>query len=483
MVRDLASGAHTKITIVAEGDALPAAADEWVAWISRDGLETVVKIWDGNGTHVLGAASYAQPVIEDGIVGWISDDDEVRRYVGRPGTGAAAATVGHTVDNRDLELSRGRMTWLGVNGTLRDDVFVDDVDGSGVFAVAVSPTLPWGGLESDLGDLVWTGGATQDHVWYRRTLGLTRLAGQTRYETAVAISQNAYPQGARTAVLATGENYPDALCGVPLAAAFDAPLLLTRSSFLNDSTAGELERLGVDRVVILGQTGAVSDDIRRTLESRFGGSVVVERIGGPTRFETAELIAQRFRAERPVPWTNDETVVLATGQNFPDALAAGPLAASMGWPILLVTDAGTPAPTRRAVDDLRFAHSILTGGESVMPPSVQAEMPDPVRLGGEDRFETAQRIAEHSLAEGWLESDEVCLATGWLFPDALTGGVLGGLRAAPLVLTSGQEIRPASLATLQELAQRCMRANVFGGEGAVTAAAETQAFHALLGDS
>jgi putative cell wall-binding protein len=81
-----------------------------------------------------------------------------------------------------------------------------------------------------------------------------RWAGADRYATAAAISANTYPQGATTAYLASGADYPDALAGAPVAAKAGAPLLLTSTDCVPASTLAELQRLGTTNIVVLGGT-------------------------------------------------------------------------------------------------------------------------------------------------------------------------------------------------------------------------------------
>jgi putative cell wall-binding protein len=86
-----------------------------------------------------------------------------------------------------------------------------------------------------------------------------RWAGADRYETAASVSSNTYPLGATTAYLASGENYPDALAGAPVAARGGAPLLFTQRDCVPASTLTELTRLGATNIVVLGGTSAVSE--------------------------------------------------------------------------------------------------------------------------------------------------------------------------------------------------------------------------------
>ena len=99
---------------------------------------------------------------------------------------------------------------------------------------------------------------TQVHALLPST-GVERWSGADRYATAASISSNTYPLGATTAYLASGENYPDALAGAPVAARAGAPLLLTGRDCVPASTRAELTRLGATNIVVLGGTSAVSE--------------------------------------------------------------------------------------------------------------------------------------------------------------------------------------------------------------------------------
>ncbi|MHB1613849.1 MAG: cell wall-binding repeat-containing protein, partial [Actinomycetes bacterium] len=127
--------------------------------------------------------------------------------------------------------------------------------------------------------------------WDLETANVGRLAGADRYATAVAVSQAQFPNGnAGAVVLARGDLYPDALVGVPLAAAKNAPLLLTVGSSLLTVTKAELQRVlpAGGTVYILGGTGAVPTSVASQLT---GLGYQVLRYGGASRFATAVQVA------------------------------------------------------------------------------------------------------------------------------------------------------------------------------------------------
>lgn len=97
---------------------------------------------------------------------------------------------------------------------------------------------------------------------------VTRLAGSDRYATAVAVSRATYGSTVpNTVYVATGQQFPDGLAGAPAAAVAPGPLLLVQPNGLPGSVATELQRLGADRVVVLGGGGAVSDAVLRAIEA------------------------------------------------------------------------------------------------------------------------------------------------------------------------------------------------------------------------
>jgi putative cell wall-binding protein len=91
--------------------------------------------------------------------------------------------------------------------------------------------------------------------------GATRIAGADRYATAAAIAGAAFPGGAPTAYLASGEAFPDALSAGPAAAVRGGPVLLAKANQLPTATGRELDRLRISRLVVVGGPSVVSDAV------------------------------------------------------------------------------------------------------------------------------------------------------------------------------------------------------------------------------
>ncbi|KUP04390.1 hypothetical protein Q75_15435 [Bacillus coahuilensis p1.1.43] len=246
-----------------------------------------------------------------------------------------------------------------------------------------------------------------------------RLAGADRYKTAVEVSGNW--ESSDTVVLARGDNYADALAGVPLAAKYDAPLLLTETDKLAKVTHNEIVRLGAKTVYVLGGEKAVGADVVKSLKSE---GITVKRIAGTNRFDTAAKIADIV-----APNGTDEAVVV-NGKNFPDALSVASYAGSEGMPILLTDTDSLPKETAKALDNLNVFHTVVVGGKAVVTDHVLAKLPDAERVAGGDRYATSVAVAEF-FETG---SEHYYVATGKSFADALAGSALAAQEGTGILL-------------------------------------------------
>ena len=253
----------------------------------------------------------------------------------------------------------------------------------------------------------------------------SRVSGADRWETAVEISKSGWQDGADTVVLARSHEFPDALAGAPLAYKYNAPILLTHTEELTSATKQEIERLGASKVIILGSTVAVSEAVEAELNSM---NLQVKRIGGKDRFETAQLIANELDS-------NNGKAIVATGRNFPDALAVAPYAARNGIPILLTEIGSTPDYTKQALTGKSTVYVI--GGTSAVDASVADQLPGDVqRISGAGRFETASEI----IKTFDFGDQQALVARGDDFADALTGAVLAAKKNAPLLLVEKNDV-------------------------------------------
>ncbi|MCM3663626.1 cell wall-binding repeat-containing protein [Mesobacillus subterraneus] len=280
---------------------------------------------------------------------------------------------------------------------------------------------------------------------------VTRHGGATRYDTAAEIARNIWSD-ADTIIITDGENFPDALAGAPLAYALDAPILLSKRSALPRPTMQVISELAPKKAVILGGTGAVPASVVDQLKTL--GVQEFERIGGQTRFETAMLIANRLRTMNGVP----EKAVIAYGRDFPDALAVASIAAEKGYPILLTERNSLPQETQKALTGI--SETIAVGGEGVISKAVFEKLPVASRIGGTDRFATANKITQML-----GEQNAFYIANGRGFADALAGSVAAAKDQAQMLLVEQSKMSDETRSILkQRLSSDTV---ILGGEGVV----------------
>ncbi|HEY5457284.1 MAG TPA: cell wall-binding repeat-containing protein [Acidothermaceae bacterium] len=301
-------------------------------------------------------------------------------------------------------------------------------------------------------------------------LTVTRVAGADRYATAAAVADAGWPNALpadSTLLLATGSTFPDAVAGSAAAGHLGVPLLLTASASLSSSAAAEIDRLKPAQVALLGGTSALSAAVAQQVASH--GATVV-RWQGSDRYATAVAVS---RATYPNGAT---TVYLATGTNFPDALAGSALAAVAGGPLLLTDPHTMPAETVNEIIRLHPSAVVVLGGTNAVSAQVAATAVSAAhgaplsRLQGPDRYQTADAVASVLVAVkgGTTASNGVLLATGLDFPDALAGAAWAGESDRPLLLAPSSYITPQTWQTIQSLA--APSAVVLGGTSAITAA-------------
>ncbi|MDP2401898.1 MAG: cell wall-binding repeat-containing protein, partial [Actinomycetota bacterium] len=274
--------------------------------------------------------------------------------------------------------------------------------------------------------------------------GIDRWYGDDRYLTAVSAWKEVLPGGCSWAVITTGEDFPDALSASALAGALEGPLLLTPRSMLHTTVATTLDSWGIRGVYVIGGTSAVSTAVESDLNDR---GYDVRRLGGTDRYETAALVARETDAVLG-PWASTNHAFIARGDLYPDALAASPWAYAARTPVLLTATASLTPTTRTAIEDLGLSYFVVCGSESAVSDSVFDELDTldggehPLRLGGDDRYETAALIAMQAVEWADLRPQRVGIATGEKFPDGLAGGAACGARAQTLLLTRQAALPP-----------------------------------------
>ncbi|WP_284253000.1 cell wall-binding repeat-containing protein [Pseudolysinimonas kribbensis] len=198
---------------------------------------------------------------------------------------------------------------------------------------------------------------------------IVRRDGVDRFAASRSVVTSSWPSGAPTVFITNGLNFPDALSAGPAAHTVDAPLLLVDgpSSALPEETLQMFQNLGTTKVVITGGPASVSTGIEAQLVRILGASNVV-RLGGADRYAASVNINAAY-------FTSASAAFIATGENFPDALAGGAWAGSVDEPMYTVHHDCIPAGTSQAIAQLGVSAVHLLGGTSTLTAGVVAMAP------------------------------------------------------------------------------------------------------------
>ncbi|WML41227.1 cell wall-binding repeat-containing protein [Neobacillus sp. OS1-2] len=285
-------------------------------------------------------------------------------------------------------------------------------------------------------------------------LGVDRLYGENRYSTAVSISQAGWDTS-DTAIITTGGNFPDALCATPLAAKYNAPLLLTEPNVqsLNSEVKAELQRLNVKEVFIVGGTSAISANVETELAN---SDINVTRLSGADRYETAVKVAEKVG--------NSGEIAVVTGRNFADALSMSAIAGAKGMPILLTDSQHLPSSLSTFLSINNINKSYVIGGYEAISDSIASKLPKNERIYGDDRYKTNRAIIQRFTSD--LDFMISFFATGEKFPDALSGSAFAASLGAPVILTS-TEPKGATMELIYENRMEIGGFLILGGENSL----------------
>lgn len=244
---------------------------------------------------------------------------------------------------------------------------------------------------------------------------VTRISGKDRITTSVEISKSAYTTS-ENVVLASGFNFADALSAGQLASALNAPLLLSSQNKLDSQTKNEIERLKAKKVYVVGGDNAISKNgVDTTLKSE---NIDVTRLEGQDRYSTSQKVMEKTKEI-----INPEYLLIASGKNFPDALAATSF--FVNHKSVMILSDGITYPQSNLQE-------IAIGGVNQLPLKGFKGR----RVSGKDRYETALEIAKLSFDK----NNNAILASGEIFADSLSAVSLTKKHNAPIVLTQSDSL-------------------------------------------
>ncbi len=337
-------------------------------------------------------------------------------------------------------------------------------------AAALATTVP-ATAQAPVGDVV-----------VERIDGGPEQSADVRATAVRACQANVAEEGAAPRVLlARDDAFADALAAAPLAGT-DGCILFTGAGEapLDPRVRAEIDRALAPggTVVLLGGGHAVGDQVAAELAA---AGLTVERLEGPTRYETAARVAEVVRdAAEPGGFTE---VILAFGGNWPDVVTAGAYAAAQGVPIVL-TPSDTLHPEAAAfLQAAPVDRTTVVGGTAVIAEQVAAATPNAERVAGDNRMGTAAMIARSLWPTApTLTGVDFTLVNlehedGWAL--ALAAAPLSASRGAPQLGVRQGGLPSETAALLDEIGTVGLEApptiTVIGDEAAVPPAVASEA--------
>lgn len=297
-----------------------------------------------------------------------------------------------------------------------------------------------------------------------------RLGGSDRFETSALIAEKAYSGMVNNVVIASGNNFPDALSGSSLAKKLDAPLLIVNSNPQSSSATIDYvidHLLKNGHIYILGGEGTISNEfIDKFKQLGYSNSNII-RIGGKDRFETSALIASYVNNTIGTP------VVICTGDNFPDSLSISGVAASKGWPILLASGSTIDPSVINYLTSYKPSNVYIIGGTGAVSKDIetsiqnllQLDANNIVRYGGSNRYETSVIVNDAFINN----PSNIVISSGINFPDALSGSIYAAISNAPMLLADNNAVKSAqNYVDMQSHNVSSISLTVLGLQGAVS---------------
>lgn len=279
-----------------------------------------------------------------------------------------------------------------------------------------------------------------ESVYAEVDYSVSRIYGKDRYETSQNIAYQFSSEKLENVIVASGNDFPDALSGSLLSKKLNAPIILVGKDTISQKSVINFikDRLNLDgSVYILGGKASVDKNFYDSLKAAGYRNVI--RLGGIDRFETNSLIVDSMNVEKGTP------VILVNGLNFPDALSVSSIAASKSYQIVMSSSGKLHETTKNILKKILPDKIYIVGGTGVISTGLVYELKDTlpdlteneiIRIGGENRYATSLDLCRYFS----MDSDTAIIASGSNFADALSGSALAAKMNSPIILTDGKDI-------------------------------------------
>lgn len=254
---------------------------------------------------------------------------------------------------------------------------------------------------------------------------VVRYAGIDRYETASKINKAA-SINSNTAVISSGNSYPDTITASILAGQLNANLYINNPSTITQELNSAIQSGKIKKAYIVGGN-PISSVIRKNMINK---GIEIENVLGPNRFDTSASVAELA--------DDNSKVFLANGLSFPDSLSIAPVALKDNYSLVLTDGKNLTNKVKSILNDADEV--VIVGGTN----SVSSNIGDSLRksgvkvsrIFGDNRYETSIKIANTY----YRDADFVLTASGENYADALTGTILANRLSAPVLLNNGKSL-------------------------------------------
>lgn len=292
----------------------------------------------------------------------------------------------------------------------------------------------------------------KDNILDRIDSRVSRISGETRYETAIKISQISFKK-AKKVYLVSGENLFDSATAASLTKKFDGPILLANDNNIKDIEK-EINRLGAESIVLVGGNNSLSIDIERILSNK-DNIKNVDRIYGENRYDTALKTAERTLKD----FGNKGKVIIVSGKNIADSISVSAFASKEGLPIVFANEKGLDAKTKDFIKKNKLKEALIVGGSASVNKNVDKLFKKSERIAGENRYETSSLLLEKL----YKDNDKIIVSNGENLYDALSGSYFAAMNNSPLLLVEKDSINKKS----KSIISRTKEVVVLGGENSV----------------
>lgn len=261
-----------------------------------------------------------------------------------------------------------------------------------------------------------------------------RYAGSDRYETAKLIN-NAAGINSDTAVISSGQSFPDTIIASILAGQLEAKLFINKTNTITTEINSAVESGNIKTIYTVGGNSLPSS-FKNTIKNK---GIELINLVGPNRYDTSALVAEKS--------TNNSKVILANGNLFADSLSMAPVALKNGYSLVLTDGKNLNDSVNKVLNNTNEV--IIVGGTNSISASIGDNLKKSgkkvTRISGSDRYDTSISIANTY----YKETDFVLTASGDNYADALMGTVLSNKLEAPIILVKGDKLTKAQTNYLQ----------------------------------